>query len=167
MRLFRNSIVAVAVLALGVGFTSCAKDDEDPEEVVQPDIFDDPMPPPVDDFGLGIMSFTPETVYFAFDDFTLNMESQEKLNSLADYMRDNSSVVVQIEGHCDERGSNEYNMALGQRRAEAVKNYLVTLGISPARLSTISYGEEKPAVQGSNEAAWRLNRRSEFVISEQ
>ena len=167
MRVFRNSIVAAAVLALGLGFTSCSKDEEEPEEVVQPDIFDDPMPPPVEDFGFDAMTFTPETVYFAFDDFTLNMESQEKLNALADHLRDNSSVVVQIEGHCDERGSNEYNMALGQRRAEAVKNYLVTLGISPARLTTISYGEEKPAVQGSNEAAWRLNRRAEFVISQQ
>jgi len=163
MRLFRSSIVAAAVMALSLSFVSCASEEE-PVEAIEPGSFDDPIPPPGDGFG-DMSSFSPETVYFAFDDYTLNMESQEKLNSVADFMRANSSAIVQVEGHCDERGSNEYNMALGQRRAESIKNYLVTLGVSPSRLSTISYGEERPAVDGSNEAAWRLNRRAEFVIS--
>ena len=84
---------------------------------------------------------------------------------MADYLRNNAAAVVQIEGHTDERGSIEYNLALGQRRAQSVKNYLVELGIDPSRLPTMSYGEERPAMEGSDEAAWEKNRRAEFVLS--
>ena len=77
-------------------------------------------------------------------------------------MQTNSGVQVVIEGHCDERGSDEYNLALGESRALAAKNYLVSLGINENRLSVISYGEEKPAVMGSDEEAWAQNRRAEF-----
>ena len=79
-------------------------------------------------------------------------------------MKGSSSVVVQIEGHCDERGSTEYNLALGERRAQSVKNYLVQLGVDPARLPTMSWGEEKPATSGSSESALAQNRRAEFQI---
>jgi peptidoglycan-associated lipoprotein len=82
-------------------------------------------------------------------------------------MKSTQGAVVQVEGHCDERGSIEYNLALGERRAQSVKNYLTQLGIEASRLSTISYGEEKPAVDGHDEAAWEKNRRAEFTLSQQ
>ena len=78
---------------------------------------------------------------------------------------ENPSITVVIEGHCDERGTEEYNLALGQRRADAVKAYLVSYGIDSARISTLSYGEQRPAAAGSTEAAWAKNRRCEFIIT--
>ena len=80
------------------------------------------------------------------------------------YMKNNTGDSVIIEGHCDERGTNEYNLALGERRAESAKKYLVNLGIDASRLETVSYGEERPVDSGSNEAAWKKNRRAHFVI---
>jgi peptidoglycan-associated lipoprotein len=103
-----------------------------------------------------------ETIYFAFDQFTLSAEARNALADNAKYLKANSGVQVVIEGHCDERGSDEYNLALGESRALAAKEYLVSLGVSAKRLSVISYGEEKPAVKGSTEAAWAKNRRAEF-----
>jgi peptidoglycan-associated lipoprotein len=103
-----------------------------------------------------------ETVYFDFDQFTLSSEARETLANNAKYLQANSGVQVVIEGHCDERGSDEYNLALGESRALAAKNYLVSLGVNETRLSVISYGEEKPAVMGSDEDAWAQNRRAEF-----
>lgn len=107
-----------------------------------------------------------EKIYFDFDQFTLSAEARETLNDNAEYLKMNDNVQVVIEGHCDERGSDEYNLALGESRALAAKNYLVSLGISAKRLSVISYGEEKPAVSGANESAWAQNRRAEFKAVE-
>jgi len=104
------------------------------------------------------------SVYFDFDEFKLRMDAQGTLKSNAQLMRDNPSWQVQIEGNCDERGSDEYNLALGKKRAEAAKSYLVDLGIDSTRIATISYGEENPAVQGSSEMAWSKNRRDDFVL---
>ncbi len=103
-----------------------------------------------------------ENVYFDFDQFTLSADARKVLGDNAKYLQANSGVQVVIEGHCDERGSDEYNLALGESRALAAKEYLVSLGISAKRLSVISYGEEKPAAKGTTEAAWAKNRRAEF-----
>ena len=103
-----------------------------------------------------------ENIYFDFDKFTLSAEARKTLADNAEYLKANSGTQVVIEGHCDERGSDEYNLALGESRALAAKNYLVSLGINGSRLSVISYGEEKPAAMGSNEEAWAKNRRAEF-----
>jgi peptidoglycan-associated lipoprotein len=103
-----------------------------------------------------------ENIYFDFDQFTLSAEARKTLADNAEYLKANSGTQVVIEGHCDERGSDEYNLALGESRALAAKNYLVSLGISAKQLSVISYGEEKPAAMGSNEEAWAKNRRAEF-----
>jgi peptidoglycan-associated lipoprotein len=84
---------------------------------------------------------------------------------MAEAMKASKSAAIQIEGHCDERGTVEYNLALGERRAQSVKNFLSQLGVDGARLSTISYGEEKPVVQGHSEDAWAKNRRAEFVVT--
>jgi peptidoglycan-associated lipoprotein len=106
-----------------------------------------------------------ETVYFDFDKSDLRQDARTTLSKNADIMlKSKQAVKVRIEGHCDERGSAEYNLALGERRAKSALQYLVTLGVQPDRLSIISYGKEKPAVQGSDEDAWAKNRRAEFAI---
>lgn len=106
--------------------------------------------------------FLSEKVYFEFDDSSLTDEAREVLQSKVKWLRQNPDECVIIEGHCDERGTDEYNLALGSRRAESVKDFLVKAGIDPSILSTISYGEERPAAEGSNEEAWAQNRRVEF-----
>ena len=105
-----------------------------------------------------------KTIYFDFDKSDLRADAREGLQSNASYLKSNSSVQVTIEGNCDERGSNEYNLALGKRRAEAAYKYLVDLGVESSRMNTVSYGEEKPAAEGHNELAWAKNRRDEFKV---
>ncbi len=105
-----------------------------------------------------------ETIYFGFDKSDLTQAARDVLSKNADIALKASDAKIQIEGHCDERGSAEYNLALGERRAKSSMQYLVTLGVKADRLSTISYGKEKPAVKGSDEAAWSKNRRAEFIV---
>ncbi len=106
-----------------------------------------------------------DKVYFDFDNSDLSKSSRDTLTRSAEILiKDKKTVKVRIEGNCDERGSAEYNLALGERRAKAAAKYLTTLGVQPERLSVLSYGKEKPAVQGSDEAAWSKNRRDEFVV---
>lgn len=105
-----------------------------------------------------------DPIHFDFDKSDIKPEYQPVLESHADWLRRNPRVRLQIEGHCDERGSVQYNLALGERRAESARRYLVTLGIDPSRLSTISYGEERPVDPAHNEEAWAKNRRAEFVV---
>lgn len=104
-------------------------------------------------------------VHFAYNQFTLEDAARVTLEQNAVYLRNRPNEKVVIEGHCDERGSDEYNLALGERRALAAKNYLVSLGIPAARLSIISYGEEQPLVTGATEEAWAKNRRAEFKVA--
>ena len=105
-----------------------------------------------------------QVVYFEFDKADVRSDMRTVLQRNAEWLRRHPRVKVSVEGNCDERGTEEYNMALGQRRAEAVKSYLVSLGIASNRLSTISYGEERPADPGHDESAWAKNRRVEFSI---
>lgn len=105
-----------------------------------------------------------DTVYFPLDSYALDGQAQQTLDRQAGLLLKGSSLAVTIEGHTDERGTREYNLALGERRATAVKDYLVAYGISPARIRTISYGEERPAVAGSSEAVWAKNRRAVTVV---
>lgn len=102
-----------------------------------------------------------ESVYFDYDSPLLSPQAQQILARNAALLQE-SDLTVTIEGHCDERGSDEYNLALGEQRAASVKNYLVTLGVAAARLSTISYGEERPVMVGNDESAWANNRRAAF-----
>jgi peptidoglycan-associated lipoprotein len=104
------------------------------------------------------------TIYFDYDRSELRADAREGLQANAGYLKSNSAVKVQIEGNCDERGSNEYNLALGKRRAEAAYKYLVDLGVDASRMTTISYGEEHAAVEGHNELAWAKNRRDDFKV---
>ena len=106
-----------------------------------------------------------DIVYFEYDSNELTTEAQEKLRTKIAILRANPGLQVQVEGHADERGSTEYNLALGQRRAETVREYLSGFGIDGSRVLTISYGEERPIVEGSQESAWSRNRRAEFTIA--
>ncbi|HDS15685.1 MAG TPA: peptidoglycan-associated lipoprotein Pal [Proteobacteria bacterium] len=103
-------------------------------------------------------------IYFDFDRSELSGEARETLSELAQWLKNNPSIVLRVDGHCDERGSNEYNLALGERRASSAKKYLVYLGIAPERLETMSYGEEKPSCTEANESCWSRNRRDDFTI---
>jgi len=108
-----------------------------------------------------------DRVFFAYDSATISPEGQATLESQAAWLKENAGVNVTVEGHCDERGTREYNIALGERRAAATKKYLTGLGISSSRINTISYGKERPAVIGEDESAWSQNRRSVTVLSNQ
>lgn len=106
-----------------------------------------------------------ENVYFDFDKSDLRQDARDVISKNAELiLKSLAGIKVQISGHCDERGSAEYNLALGEHRAKSVQKYLTTLGVKAADISVISYGEEKPAVIGNDEAAWAKNRRAEFVI---
>ena len=103
-------------------------------------------------------------VYFGYDNYQIPASEYAKIDVVADFLRANDNVVLIIEGHCDERGTNEYNMSLGEYRAQSVRSYLVNAGISPDRVQTVSFGEEQPASMGTGESVWRLNRRGEFGL---
>ena len=104
-----------------------------------------------------------ERVYFDFNDATLTSYARETLKKNAEILSKNPGTKVSIEGHCDERGSVEYNLALGERRADNIRRYLATLGVSSSSMTTISYGEEKPLVMGHGEDSWSKNRRGEII----
>lgn len=108
--------------------------------------------------------FMNEDIYFEFDSSVLLPMAREVLSRKAQWLRENPNASIIIEGHCDERGTNAYNIALGERRAESAKSFLVDTGIDEVRLTTISYGEERPVDPGHNEEAWAKNRRAHFVI---
>jgi len=112
----------------------------------------------------GIPMSEMQIVYYGYDSYNLSDEARQALKTNADWMKANTSARIQIEGHCDERGTVEYNMALGDRRANAAKTYLVRLGVSASRIETLSYGKERPADLGHNESAWAKNRRAVFVL---
>ena len=116
-----------------------------------------PPPPPV------VIHPSLGDVFFDFDKSELRTDAVAQLKTNANWLEAKAGRKVIIEGHCDERGTNEYNLALGERRANSAKDYIVNLGVEPARLKTVSYGEEKPFAQGHSEEAWAQNRRAHFV----
>ncbi|MCX7592043.1 MAG: OmpA family protein [Kiritimatiellae bacterium] len=122
-----------------------------------------PLPVRTED-GIRVTDVQFENVLFAFDSYKIEPSEVGKIEKVADYMRRNPGVRLVTEGHCDERGSNEYNLSLGEHRALAVRAHLVSLGIEPQRIATRSYGEERPLDPGHNEEAWRKNRRVEFAL---
>jgi peptidoglycan-associated lipoprotein len=107
-------------------------------------------------------AFEDEEIHFDFDKYVLTPQAMMILDDKAAYLREHSGVRVLVEGHCDERGSNEYNLALGDRRANSAKNYLVRSGVAASRITTISYGEEQPLCMQQNESCWYRNRRGHF-----
>lgn len=105
-----------------------------------------------------------ESIYFDFDKSFIKLEYRAVLQAKAEFLKDNPNIHIRIEGNCDERGTNEYNLALGERRADSAAKFLVSLGISPDRIETISYGEERPLALGHGEGAWAQNRRDDFTV---
>jgi peptidoglycan-associated lipoprotein len=105
-------------------------------------------------------------IHFGYNDYTIQPQDNDILRANADWLQQNSTTRVQVEGHCDERGSEEYNIALGAKRAQAAKDYLQTLGINADRISTISYGKELPICQEHTEDCWSQNRRDHFAVQE-
>lgn len=109
-------------------------------------------------------AFKNETVYFDLDRSVVKSSEVSKVETVAAHLKNNPAEAVQIEGHCDDRGPENYNLALGERRAQSVRELLVSLGVDANRILTISYGEAKPAVEGADESAWSKNRRGEFIL---
>ena len=133
------------------------------EETVAGDIPLDPVPE--ETIYIDILSKVFADINFEFDQYRVLDHDVPTLEGVAAWLRENPEVRVLVEGHCDERGTNEYNMALGEQRALAARRYLVNLGIDSGRLTTISYGEERPISFGSTEDAWSENRRAHFAVS--
>ncbi|MCR4666649.1 MAG: peptidoglycan-associated lipoprotein Pal [Desulfovibrio sp.] len=151
----RLSLVLALVLCLAAGF-GCAK-----KQQAEPG-YDDGMS---SEMNAAIQQITDGRVYFAFDKFSILPEGKEVLKNKAELMKKFPSIRVRIEGNCDERGTQEYNLALGERRAHAAYEFLTSLGVNPSQMETISYGKENPAVQGSGEAVWQQNRRDDFRVT--
>lgn len=178
----RSLVILSATLALCVLATGCPKKKPVPTEPTVPAAAPAPTPPPPPpppkevqepapfkepeperrDISSDELARQLGTVYFGFDSSDLDDAARSTLKQNADVIRQNPGPKVVVQGHCDERGSIEYNLALGQRRGDAVRAYLVSLGIDAARLQVTSYGEERPADAGHGETSWSKNRRAEF-----
>ena len=161
----------IAALLLSVALAGCAK--KKPPEQLPPapglseqgggvgsGLGGAPIPGSQADF---IASVSSDTIYFETDRYNIDSADMAALQSQARWLARYPGVRITVEGHCDERGTRDYNLALGERRANAAKNYLVGLGVAPARITTVSYGKERPAALGSDEASWARNRRAVTV----
>ncbi|MDH4156799.1 MAG: peptidoglycan-associated lipoprotein Pal [candidate division Zixibacteria bacterium] len=165
-------LALLGLLVFALLFTSCTKPkpviDEGPPPVVEPvDTTPAPQPPPPPPPPPKLQESQLMTVYFDFDKYNLRADAKVSLDHNYDLLKEFMDVIIKIEGHCDERGTIEYNLSLGDKRAKATVDYLVGLGINAGRLSVISYGKERPVDPGHNEDAWAKNRRCEFRIISQ
>lgn len=163
------TVTLLCSVLIGCSSTPSTPPVDEQSQVSSTDVSDQPDVAGISDQPIGEENVPAQTtvsglerIYFDFDQFTLSDEARATLTQNAEYLKANSGLKVVIEGHCDERGSDEYNLALGESRALAAKNYLVSLGIPAQRLSVISYGEEKPLDTRKSENAWATNRRAEF-----
>ena len=153
-KIFKNVFLAVV---LGLVLSACAQQVKKVDSQIQGDVYTGTDT--VEYLAAGV----PDRVFFATNESVLTTKSRDTLRKQAAWLRKNSSINIVIEGHADERGTREYNLALGERRANAAKDYLMTYGISSSRISVISYGKERPVDSGSNPLAWSKNRRSVTV----
>jgi len=173
----RNWLVAVVLmLGLMMSVSGCSKKKPlvtepdngkvaPPAEVDKTGKKDIPRPPEPgvkpDDFDKNV-----KTIYFDFDKSNIRADQTANLEGNANYLKEKADLKICVEGHCDERGTEEYNFALGQRRASSVREFLISRGVAAERLSIVSKGEEEPAVQGHDEAAWSKNRRAMFLVTQ-
>jgi len=167
MRSSKLIILSLVCLAMVVGGCGGKKPPEEPAQPPVAETTPPPPPPPAETTTPApvekpALSLSP--VYFEFDRYDLRDDARMTLGANGKGLQDYSSVNITIEGHCDERGTTEYNLALGEKRAKAAYDYLVSYGIPASRMSTVSYGEERPADAGHDEMAWAKNRRAEFVV---
>lgn len=169
----RQNLLFILLVAMGLVVGSCGKksapesiEDTTPVQSMD-DTSSDMSEMGTDDMEStdpGVLANLP-TIYFGFDESNLSSEARSTLQAVAEGLKADASARLTIEGHCDERGSNEYNLALGERRARSIQDYLTRLGVSSSSLTIVSYGEERPADMGSSESAWAKNRRAELVVS--
>ena len=154
-KIFKNTLL---ILAAGLILSACASTKKvEPTAQMQGDVYTGT------DTVEYLASGVPDRVFFATNESVLTTRSRDTLRKQATWLRKNSEITVVLEGHADERGTREYNLALGERRANAAKDYLMTYGVSASRISVISYGKERPVDSGSNPLAWSKNRRSVTV----
>lgn len=172
-------IIVAALVVSGAGCAKKKPTTSAPEEVTVPTIEPVPAEPspeladetPIWDEEIEAINRYAEEqgllgdVYFDYNQYDLKAEARERLARNAQFMAEHPEFIFTIEGHCDERGTNEYNLALGDRRAATARNYLSSLGVDDSRISTISYGEERPQCSDSDEGCWYLNRRAHFLIT--
>jgi peptidoglycan-associated lipoprotein len=181
----KANVGLVAIMILGLIFltTGCAKKAAPKAEEVKPPVTQElkveqpapapekpkeeaqvVAPAPMPGLEDEIKSFEDKDIYFDFDKFSLMPESKEILAQKAEFLKAHANMSIQIQGNCDERGTTEYNLALGERRAKSAHDYLVSLGVAKEHIATISYGKEKPVDPGHDEAAWAKNRNDHFII---
>lgn len=176
-RAFWLSCCFGVALLLSLGLTGCGK--KQPPPVIEEPVVEEPPPPPQEDLEAKRRAEEEELarrkrefeqkmsvmIHFDFDKYNIKDEYKDVLTEKAQLLREWSTVTIQIEGHCDEWGTNEYNLALGERRANAAKDYLAAAGVSADRMSTVSFGEERPLDPGHTKEAWKQNRRAEFKVT--
>jgi peptidoglycan-associated lipoprotein len=155
MKLRILTFIAAALLLAG-----CASDKEASTSDTSSSTGGTAAPGSIEDFQVNVG----DRVFFDFDSYEIRADAQDTLNKQAAWLGQYANYAITVEGHCDERGTREYNLALGERRANAVRNYLVAQGVDPNRIQTISYGKERPEVVGNDEAAWAQNRRGVTVL---
>lgn len=175
----KTQILSLTAIALAAAISGCAKKQVQapppPPPPPPPPVVDTtpppppPPPPPVDTMALrrqrlqGLMTEALKPIYFDYDASEVKPEGRQILTQIGDVLKQYPELSVTIEGHCDERGSSEYNLALGERRANAASSWLKNYGVPATQLKTVSMGEERPAVQGDSEDAFAQNRRDEFI----
>jgi len=161
--------VVIALIAVGLVFAGCAKQEVKEEKpITQPTKTVEPVKTePVKDHAADMETvdqiIAKHDIYFDFDKSNIREDAKPELGKLAEFLKSHGGINVVIEGHCDERGTSDYNLALGEKRAKSTLNYLVSLGVKASRLSTVSYGKEKPQCSESSEECWQKNRRSHFI----
>ncbi|HMB68470.1 MAG TPA: peptidoglycan-associated lipoprotein Pal [bacterium] len=165
----RSAMAAAAMLLLAGCGGNQPEPVMEPEPAPAPPPVEEPTPPPREEKPAWVdpnqqYASTLVNIHFDFNKYNIRSEDKPKLEAIGALLKNNADFKLLIEGHCDERGTNEYNMSLGEQRALSTKRYLVSLGVSEGRFTTISYGEERPLDMGQNEAAWAKNRRCQFRV---
>ena len=163
--------IAAVLLACSLGLGGCSKKTaktapEQPTAADGGEVMTESLESTGDsDFMEGRTSGPMVPVYFAFDRSSIDSDQVSRIETNAEFLKNNADVSIRVEGNCDPRGTKEYNLALGERRAQSAKNYLVSLGVDASRMTTISFGEEKLLLFGHDEMSWAQNRRADFVIT--
>lgn len=167
MSISLRSLLSVLVLSLSVALTGCGSSSKKTSS-------DSSMGADANNEGLSLelngdsdsgKAGGLQTVFFAYDSSSLSSDARSTLESNVAFLKNNPAVEIQVEGHCDERGGVQYNLALGERRAKAVRDYMVAMGVSASRVTTISFGKERPLAFGHDDSAWGQNRRANFVVT--
>ncbi len=170
-----RSLLTLTVLAVTLTMTSCASKKTKPTDSVDGGVDTTTQVDNGNNTGMALelngdsdsnRAGALKTVYFAYNSSAIEGDTRDALNNNAEFLKTNAAVKIQVEGHCDERGSVQFNLALGERRAKSVKDYLVAQGVASNRVSIISLGKEKPVSFGHDEESWSKNRRANFLVTE-